>query len=44
MGKGVKLDALPKVALLYIKHTAVLWLDFAGLRVCTLKAKNYCLL
>lgn len=42
MGKGAKLDAWPKIVLLYIKPTAVLWFDFAGLWVCILKAKNYC--
>lgn len=42
MGKGTKLDAWPKIALLYIENTAMLWFEFAGLWVCILKAKNYC--
>lgn len=31
MVKGVKLDPWPKIALLYMKHTAVLWFDFVDL-------------
>lgn len=28
MARGVKLDPWPKITLLYMKHTAVLWFDF----------------
>lgn len=44
MEKGFKADAQPKIALLYIKHTAVLWFDFAGLQLYVLEAQNivYC--
>lgn len=40
MKKGFKVDAWPKIALLYIRHTAVLWFDFVGLQVYILEAKN----
>lgn len=44
MDKALKLDAWPKIALLYIKHTAVLWFNFTGLQVYIFEAKNiaYC--
>jgi len=39
MEKGLKVDAWPKIALLYIKYTAVCWFDFEAYMFMYLKPR-----